>query len=340
MQWDISLKNKGKLKKLSLTKQRKIIQLLANLMTAGFNLTEMVDFLSRSQLLPTAQTTQMRKSLLNGSSMSSMLAHLGFSDAVVTQLALAEVHGNAIDSLQKMEDYLANLSQVRKKVIEVSTYPVILLVFLILIMLGLKNYLLPQLEQGNMATTLISHLPTVFLGGGLVMLFLLLGGYYLAKRQSRLHLASCLSRLPIFGETIRLYLTAYYAREWGNLLSQGIELAQIVEIMQGQKSQLFSEIGNDLEQALMAGQAFHEKVLDYPFFLKELALIIEYGELKSKLGSELAIYANETWETFFSKLTKMTQLIQPLVFLFVAAMIVMIYAAMLLPMYDNMGGYF
>lgn len=68
--------------------------------------------------------------------------------------------------------------------------------------------------------------------------------------------------------------------------------------------------------------------------------MIEYGEVKSKLGRELDIYAEETWQRFFGKLTQATQLIQPLVFVFVALIIVLIYVAMLLPMYQNMGGNF
>ena len=149
-----------------------------------------------------------------------------------------------------------------------------------------------------------------------------------------------MSCLPVFGVYIRLYLTAYYSREWGNLIGQGIELAQIVQLMQTQKARLFQELGEDMEIGLLSGREFHQKVLDYSFFNKELGLIIEYGEVKSKLGSELDVYAEECWESFFNKLTQATQLIQPLVFVFVALVIVMIYAAMLLPMYQNMGGTF
>lgn len=309
-------------------------------MSAGFTLTEMVNFLERSQLLPIQQTQQMRESLLNGRGMAEMLAELGFSDEVVTQLSLADIHGNTLKSLQKIDSYLANLTQVKKKLIEVATYPLILLGFLVLIMLGLKNYLLPQLEDGNWATALISNFPTIFLGSFLVILLSLFITIIAAKRKSRLKLWTHLSRLPFLGKVAQLYLTAYYAREWGNLIGQGVELAQITQLMQKQKSQLFQEIGKDMESALLSGRDFHSKVLDYPFFLKELSLIIEYGEVKSKLGSELDIFSEETWANFFSKLNKSTQIIQPIIFIFVALMIVMIYAAMLLPMYQNMGGYF
>lgn len=180
----------------------------------------------------------------------------------------------------------------------------------------------------------------IFLGGfALLALGILLGVLY-AEHLSPIYLYSQLSRLPIFGRHVRLYLTAYYAREWGNLIGQGIELMEIVELMQRQKSRLFQEIGKDMQEALLSGQSFHQKVLDYPFFLRELSLMIEYGEVKSKLGRELDIYAEETWQNFFSQLTQATQLIQPLVFVFVASIIVLIYVAMLLPMYQNMGGNF
>ena len=291
-------------------------------------------------MLAEVYVDSMQESLLSGASLADMMAKLGFSDTIVTQIALADVHGNCQQSLLKIDGYLASMSVVRKKLIEVATYPLILLSFLILIMLGLKNYLLPQLENQNFATQIISHFPMIFLGSfALLALEILLGVLY-AKRLSPIYLYSQLSRLPIFGRYVRFYLTAYYAREWGNLIGQGIELMEIVELMQRQKSRLFQEIGKDMQEALLSGQSFHQKVLDYPFFLRELSLMIEYGEVKSKLGRELDIYAEETWQNFFSQLTQATQLIQPLVFVFVALIIVLIYVAMLLPMYQNMGGNF
>ena len=131
-------------------------------------------------------------------------------------------------------------------------------------------------------------------------------------------------------------MTAYYAREWGNMIGQGLELSQIFAIMQEQPSQLFKEIGEDMAAALQGGQGYADKVASYPFFKKELSLMIEYGEVKSKLGSELEVYAEKTWEEFFLRINRAMNFIQPLVFIFVALVIVLLYAAMLLPIYQNM----
>ena len=211
---------------------------------------ETISFLDRSALLDKQCVTQMRTDLSQGKSFSEWWKVWGFSNAIVTQLSLAEVHGNLYLSLGKIEEYLDNLAKVKKKLIEVATYPMILLGFLLLIMLGLRNYLLPQLDSSNIATQIIGNLPRIFLGMvGLVSVLALLALTFY-KRSSKMRVFSILARIPFFGIFVQTYLTAYYAREWGNMISQGMELTQIFQIMQEQGSQLFKEIGRDLAQSL------------------------------------------------------------------------------------------
>lgn len=323
-------------KKLSLIRQRKTIELFANLFMSGFHLVEIVDFLKRSQLLADNYTGILAEGLLEGKSFAALLSDLQFSDTVVTQVALAEVHGNLELSLKNIQDYLGNLVKVRKKLVEVATYPVILVAFLFVMMLGLNNYLLPQLEEENEASRLIGYLPFVFLGSMLAIFMVVALLRYWYRKSEKIGAISLLVRLPFLGKLIQLYLTAYYAREWGNLVSQGLELSHIMHLMQEQQSALFCSIGIDLEQALERGVDFEEQIKRYSFFNKELSLMVEYGQVKDKLGYELRLYADECWEEFFAKLHAAMQLIQPLVFIFVAFIIVFIYIAMLLPIYQYM----
>ena len=236
MQQDISILSKQKQKKLGTSKQKQVIELFNNLFSSGFHLAETVDFLGRSALLEKNYVQQMRHGLANGQAFSEIMASLGFSDAVVTQLSLAELHGNLSLALLKIEEYLDNLAKVKKKLIEVATYPMMLLGFLVLIMMGLRNYLLPQLSSQNFATQLIGHLPTIFLLSVLMLLGLTGAIYLIFKGQKRIPVYSFLARLPFVGSFVKIYLTAYYAREWGNMIGQGLELSQIFQIMQEQRS--------------------------------------------------------------------------------------------------------
>ncbi len=113
LQKDISVLSKGRPKKLSTPKQKKIIELFHNLFSSGFHLAEIVDFLRRSALRR-KYVTEMRAGLSAGQSFSEIVSRLGFSDSVVTQLSLSELHGNLTLSLGKIEAYLENLSKVRK----------------------------------------------------------------------------------------------------------------------------------------------------------------------------------------------------------------------------------
>lgn len=210
---DISQVFRLKRKKLATAKQKNIITLFNNLFYSGFHLVETISFLDRSALLDKQCVSQMRTGLSQGKSFSEMMESLGFSSAIVTQLSLAEVHGNLHLSLGKIEEYLDNLAKVKKKLIEVATYPLILLGFLLLIMLGLRNYLLPQLDSSNIATQIIGNLPQIFLGmvGFVSILALLALTFY--KRSSKMRVFSILARLPFLGIFVQTYLTAYYARE-------------------------------------------------------------------------------------------------------------------------------
>ncbi|MFR2572422.1 MAG: type II secretion system F family protein [Streptococcus salivarius] len=163
-----------------------------------------------------------------------------FSDNIVTQIALADKHGNLLGSLTKIETYMLRMTKVRKKLMEVATYPILLLGFLILIMLGLKNYLLPQLLEGdgkeNWAVQLVQIFPQLFFVTlcGLLVLSLIL--YLWVKHQPALVFYRRMAKIPFIGQTVRLYTTAYYAREWGNLLGQGIDLLDLVSSNERAKS--------------------------------------------------------------------------------------------------------
>lgn len=93
-------------KKLRLIKQAKLIQLMGNLLNSGFNLGEVINFLSLSKLVEKEFTLKMKEGLASGQALSELLESLSFSKNVVTQLALVEVHGNLSGTMQLVELHL------------------------------------------------------------------------------------------------------------------------------------------------------------------------------------------------------------------------------------------
>ena len=52
---------------------------------------------------------------MSGATLADMMARLGFSDTIVTQIALADVHGNCQQSLVKIDRYFS-MSRCAKEV--------------------------------------------------------------------------------------------------------------------------------------------------------------------------------------------------------------------------------
>ncbi|MFV0556565.1 MAG: competence type IV pilus assembly protein ComGB [Lactovum sp.] len=325
-------------KKLAIGKQIKFIELMNNLFGSGFSLTEIVDFLERSQLTEQKFIKKMRKGLENGRNLSLILSELQFSEAVVTQVSLAEKHGNISETLALIEQNLRKIEKIKKKLISVGTYPLVLLSFLVLILFAMRSYLIPQMSGNNtdnFAILIIHQLPTVFFSILLLICCLFTFYHFKSRKSSQLKKFQKAASFPFLSFFVKLYCTAYFSREWGILISQGLDLRQILEISIEAKSKIFSEVGDRLKEDLASGKTLHQSVAQLAIFNKELPLIIEYGEVKGKLGQELTFYSEESWEVFFRKIEQLMQLIQPLVFIFVAMAIVLIYAAMLMPIYQN-----
>ena len=70
---------------------------------------------------------------------------------------------------------------------------------------------------------------------------------------------------------IQAYLTAYYAREWGNLIGQGLSCLRFFSMMQEQKIPAFSRNRKGLALSLDRGQSFFRDGQGVYFFKKRIA---------------------------------------------------------------------
>ncbi|MDR0675559.1 MAG: type II secretion system F family protein, partial [Elusimicrobiota bacterium] len=170
-----------------------------------------------------------------------------------------------------------------------------------------------------------------------------LGGFLFLKwqllKKSNLEKAEFFAKLPFIGEFYILQITSYLSREWGLFFEQGMELSNILTVMQSlEKSHLMKELAQKLENGLQQGINFTSQIQQFNFVMEEFSMMIRQAELNFSLGKELIFYGDNCAETLFKKIEEKMQWLQPIVFLFVGGMIVLVYISMLLPMYQNIGG--
>lgn len=336
------LKKKNR-NRLSNQQQQLFIQLLADLLSNGFTIHESLLFMKKSHSISNYTIDYLIEFMERGDSLHGGLAHIGFKTTVVTQIEFAQTHGDIAGTLNKIKQHMIIVEKHQQNFYKVISYPVLLLLFLTVVLISIRQVLLPQLMsngtvQGeNIGIQFIKQSPYYILTCLLsVIIMLLFIRWYLSKK-AYLQRAVFISKLPLVGKLYRVYISAFFALEWGKLFSQGLEIKMIIQLMQETDQQsLMSELAAKIEEQSMLGDTFYEQLPKFTFFSPELSLIIQQGQVKGNLGKELILYSELCWQHFFKRTEKMIQWIQPIIFLVVALLVVSIYAAMLLPIYGGM----
>ena len=333
-------KNKGY--DLSPKRTAALFKLLAELLKNGFSINESLLFMRKAKAFPEPLLLVLLAALERGEWLTAALFNMGVSPEIITQLEFAQQHGDLAATLQGIEQHLGILQKQRENLGRIFMYPAILLIFLFGALIGMRQFLLPQLEMSGFSATQNPGLQVVraspYLLGGLAAVgsLVIIGLSIYFKKKSHVSRARLLAQVPLLRSYYVQYVSAFFALEWGKLFSQGMEIKQIIQVMADLRTtSLMKELAASIESQLIEGVPFYDQLQAFPFLTSELSLIIRQGEVKGNLGKELMIYSDLCRNTFFVRIEKLIQWIQPVVFLIIAVAIVSIYAAMLLPIYGG-----
>lgn len=328
-------------RKNKMTRKQRIdfVHLLGDLLENGFSLQQAFDFFINANLFDSSILDTVQQDLHEGKSLAASFSQMNYSNDQVLQIELAESHGNLSQTLLGIAEQMRLVQRQRENFLKAVSYPLLLLVFLIVILLGMRFFLLPQLLDSGMiraedfSVQLIESVPLIGLGMIILLLFLVLGWQSWGKRQDYLVRFRFLAKIPLIGSLFSNYYSAYFALEWGKLFQQGLELQQIIEcllVIDGKS--LMQELAADLKVRLGQGNTLAEELKRYPFLTKEFSRIVFQGEARGNLAKELLTYSQLVWRRFFNQLEFLCSWLQPLVFLIVALLIVSLYLTMLLPL--------
>lgn len=336
-----------KIKPLTRRQKYEFIYLLGNLLENGFSLEQSIHFMQTISVKQQPQLNDVEKRLLTGESFAKCLTNIGFTKEQIAPIKFSEVHGDLVTTLKRMSHQMNEREKQRKEMIKVLSYPVLLLVFLFMMILGMKVFIIPQLSElssENNQSSMFQLLDySLKWGIGFIVIVGVVGVCYdrYLTKNSQIKKLTLYSRLPIVGSLIKSYYTALFATEWGNLLSQGMEFKDVVLVMKKKGySSLMQEMAKEIKIKLESGIFIDEPIEDWVFLKPELTWIIRQGEIHGHLGHELRVYGQREWEVFIAECEKKIQWLQPLTFLLIAVLIISIYGSLLLPIYSGMGEFY
>lgn len=144
-----------------------------------------------------------------------------------------------------------------------------------------------------------------------------------------------LMHLPILK---RLFRSLYVSRACGTmatLLAAGVNLLDVIRICKGvTKNVCFDPVWEEMESRVQAGQDLSTAITRSPMFPRAVAAMVTAGERSGRLPDVLQTTADYCEEELDHTIKAVTSMIEPLMIVFMGAVVGSIAAAMLLPIFN------
>lgn len=321
---------------------------LGELTASGYALSLSLDVLASAHPGWQERLQTIRGQLEHGQPLATSLGKV-LSPSVGIYLDLGQSHGNFDQTLTALASNFDQVLRYKQKLRQILTYPVILLVFLLSLVVGMETYLYPvfhALSAGQKGGQGPGSNPALFYLHGLAFLFglvlvMIIISIFLLKRLAPLQRIQVVTRVPFLGTLMQTLLTYLLAEHLGILLLAGHTLPNVIDrfaALSAKKNGLVVAIAKRAQDAVQSGQTLQSWIGNQSYLKKPLATYLDRGFTGPVLGTYLTYYAKSEFQRFDRQVSRLLGLVQPLFFALIGLTIVLLYLAMLLPLYKNLGG--
>ena len=328
-------------------------QELRVLVSAGLALVEAIETLAQKERKAEWRGVMERlaAALREGRSLSAALEQFPrvFSPLFVATVRASERTSDLAPSLARYVAYANQLEAIRKRVVNASVYPMLLIAVGGMVSLFLLLYVVPRFahiyEERGADLPLASRLllawgEAVQAHGGLMLALLgglLVAGFYIV-RNSRTRIGNALWRIPAIGERLKVYQLARFYRTIGMLLRGGMPLVAALELGAQLLHPVLRERLVAARRAISEGrnvsQSLEASGLTTPVALRMLAVGERSGNMGEMLEQIAAFHDEELsrWVDWF------TRLFEPILMAIIGLVIGAIVILMYMPIFELAGG--
>jgi type IV pilus assembly protein PilC len=291
----------------------------------------------------------------------SLSAAMGKHDRVFPTLMVAMIRagetGGFLDgALERIAMNFEKDAALRAKIKSALTYPVIVLFFSALMIVGVLLFIVPIFEK--MFAQLGGHLPLptqvivtashTLAWSGPLTVALLVGttvGVKRALRASpalRLRFDRLKLRLPVFGSLFTKIAVSRFSRNLGTLLGVGVPVLQALDVVGATAGNaVINEAMKDLQDSVRNGQPMSAPLHKHPVFPRMVTQMIEVGEESGQISQMLDKVADFYDREVDSAAESLTASIEPIMVVFMGAIVGSMVVCLYLPMftiYQHIGG--
>lgn len=323
---------------------------LGYLLDQGYSIQKSIELL-KAQLPPKKLVLldDMLEILASGGSIQDVFTPLQLPKEVMSSLSINSTNGNLTKSLIENGTFMKKKAEWNARLIKALRYPLFLLFLTIWIGILFYQFLFPQfsllfssldVKTPTFTTWMLSFLGMIPIIGFVILVLSLISWiiiYFIKKKAKYSTQMSLLMKFPLCKRFLRLSNSHFFSVNFGTMLKSGLPVSDALVVMEMHLNKgFYKEESQRLQKGLLNGKLLPDLLLLKPYFTKELAEIVRYGQAHGELGAELTSYG----EWIFSELEEMIysalQKIQPILFAVIGGFVLLMFASMLLPMFKLM----
>jgi len=288
--------------------------------------------------------------LRGGGSLSAALAKhpKAFEPLVVNMIAAGEISGTIDESLDRLAEHYEKSHATRQKVISAMSYPIIVGVLAIGVVIFLLTTIVPMFV--DMFASFGGELPllTQFVMKAsdfalsywyLFILFVLIvvGGITMMRRnrEGKFILDTFLLRLPLFGDIMKKSALATMTRTLSSLFSSSVPILQAMSMTEKVvENEVISRVLAKSRQSLEQGGSLTEPMDGHWAFPPLIPHMIAIGEQTGSLDTMLGKVADFYEKEVDAATDRLKALIEPLMIVLLAGLVGTIVLSILMPMFE------
>lgn len=329
-------------------------QELLALLEAGLSLVEAMEALNEKEQRPESRRVLERliRRLYEGQTLSVALQQFPdiFPPLYLATVRASEKTGDLENALGRYVAYQTQADVVRKKMINASIYPALLITVGGLVLMFLLAYVVPRFAHvyEAMGTDLPlfsrlllawGHLLEAHAGTLLLALVVVLVGaaYLLSLAAVKRWFGTQLWKIPAVGERMRIYQLARFYRMLGMLLTGGTPvvpaLGMVSGLLQASLRERLLLAASAIREGRSISLAMHSNGLTTPVALRMLRV----GERTGQMGGMMERIASFYEEEMAQAVERFTRLFEPVLMAFIGLVIGAVVILMYLPVFELAG---
>lgn len=270
-----------------------------------------------------------------------------FNKLYVNMIRAAELGGLLDVILDRLAGFLEYESEVRSKIKSAMMYPVLVLIFSMVMLFVLFSFVLPKFKEifDGMNVELPAVTSALFKMGDFMAAFwwiiiLFVGGLlfglkmYGKTERGRYQIDLIKLKMPIVGELTLKMSIARFCRTFGTLLNSGVPMMRGLEITgETLGNQVLSGAIDDTRESIREGQKLSDPLAASGLFPTMVTHMIDVGEESGRL-SEMLVKVGDFYDGEVETTVKgLTSMIEPMLIIFLGCIVGFIAISVMTPIF-------